>query len=49
MKKNFRKYSILILTACMGLQACDKGFEQMNTNPNASSDPTPALCLPKRC
>jgi hypothetical protein len=47
MKKNFRKYSILILTACMGLQACNKGFEQMNTNPNASSDPTPAFVFTK--
>jgi hypothetical protein len=47
MKKNFRKYSIMLLTACIGLQACDKGFEAMNTNPNASANLTPAFVFTK--
>ncbi len=29
----------LLLGASMGLASCDKGFEEMNTNPNASTKP----------
>lgn len=29
----------LLLGATMGLASCDKGFEEMNTNPNASTKP----------
>src|SRR3954467_2191629 len=47
MKKDFKKYSIMLLTACIGLQACDKGFETMNTNPNASANLTPAFVFTK--
>jgi len=47
MKNKLRKYSILFLTACMCLQACHKGFEEMNTNPNASPTPTPAFVFTK--
>jgi hypothetical protein len=47
MKKNFRKYSIMLFTVCIGLQACDKGFETMNTNPNASANLTPAFVFTK--
>jgi hypothetical protein len=37
----------MLLTACIGLQACDKGFETMNTNPNASANLTPAFVFTK--
>jgi hypothetical protein len=47
MKKIFLKYITLGLTACMALQACDKNFEQMNTNPNTSPTPTPAFVFTK--
>ncbi|MGE7774821.1 SusD/RagB family nutrient-binding outer membrane lipoprotein [Chitinophaga sp. NPDC101104] len=34
------KYTFaLLLGASMGLASCDKGFEEMNTNPNASTKP----------
>ncbi|MCJ8208494.1 SusD/RagB family nutrient-binding outer membrane lipoprotein [Mucilaginibacter sp. RS28] len=47
MKHYFRKYVPLFAGLCLGLQACDKGFEEMNINPNASSTPTPAFVFTK--
>ncbi|RAJ76732.1 SusD-like starch-binding protein associating with outer membrane [Chitinophaga dinghuensis] len=36
----FAKYKyIFLLGASMGLASCDKGFENLNTNPNASTTP----------
>lgn len=42
MKLSIKKYSgILLLTQCLILlQACDNNFEEVNTNPDAISDPT---------
>lgn len=36
MKRLYSKITVLLLS-CLVLQSCDKGFEEMNTNPNASS------------
>jgi hypothetical protein len=47
MKKNFLKYLTLCVGICIGLQACDKDFETLNTNPNASATPTPAFVFTK--
>ncbi|MBS7562807.1 SusD/RagB family nutrient-binding outer membrane lipoprotein [Mucilaginibacter sp. Bleaf8] len=47
MKRYFQKFSVLLASACLALQACDKGFEDMNTNPNASSNPTPSYVFTK--
>ena len=47
MKKNLLKYFTVCIAACMGLQACDKNFETLNTNPNASATPTPAFAFTK--
>lgn len=47
MKKDLRKYILLIIACSIGLQACDKNFEEMNTNPNTSPNPTPAFIFTK--
>ena len=47
MKKNLLKYLAVCIAACMALQACDKNFEVLNTNPNASANPTPAFVFTK--
>lgn len=47
MKRNLKKYIALLTVGILGLQACDKGFEEMNTNPNTSPNPTPAFVFTK--
>ncbi|WP_158827565.1 SusD/RagB family nutrient-binding outer membrane lipoprotein [Mucilaginibacter lacusdianchii] len=47
MRKYQRKLSILFFAASIGLQACDKGFDEMNTDPNSSSSPTPTYVFTK--
>jgi hypothetical protein len=47
MKRNLLKYLTVCITACVGLQACDKNFDTINTNPNASANPTPAFVFTK--
>jgi hypothetical protein len=47
MKRKLLKYLTVCLTACLGLQACDKNFDVINTNPNASATPTPAFVFTK--
>ncbi|MDN5284884.1 MAG: SusD/RagB family nutrient-binding outer rane lipoprotein [Mucilaginibacter sp.] len=48
MKKYFiPKLTLLLLTACISLQGCDKNFEAINTNPNSSANPTPAFVFTK--
>lgn len=38
--QRFARYKfILLLGAVLGLSSCDKGFEELNTNPNASTRP----------
>lgn len=38
--QRFAKYTFtLLLGASLGFSSCDKGFEQLNTNPNASTKP----------
>lgn len=38
--QRFARYKfILLLGAVLGLSSCDKGFEELNTNPNASTTP----------
>ncbi|RAJ08919.1 SusD-like starch-binding protein associating with outer membrane [Chitinophaga skermanii] len=40
MKRNTLKYLIAFATVTASLAACDKGFESMNIDPNASGKPT---------
>ncbi len=47
MKRYINKLSILACAGMLTLQSCDKGFEEMNTNPNSSSNPTPAFVFTK--
>ncbi|TWR29188.1 SusD/RagB family nutrient-binding outer membrane lipoprotein [Mucilaginibacter pallidiroseus] len=47
MKKNLLKYITVCLAGGMLLQSCDKNFEALNTNPNASPNPTPAYVFTK--
>lgn len=49
MKQSLLKYSGLLPAAlCLALlPACDKGFEEINTNPNAVSVPTPQYIFSK--
>ncbi|WP_158796098.1 SusD/RagB family nutrient-binding outer membrane lipoprotein [Pedobacter sp. L105] len=46
MKRYFSKITFAVL-ACLVFQACDKGFVQMNTNPNASTTPNPSYIFTK--
>ena len=46
MKKYFSKIMLAILS-CLVFQACDKGFVQMNSNPNASTTPNAAYIFTK--
>ena len=47
MKKYISQLTILLCLCALGIQSCDKGFEEMNTNPNSSSAPTPAFVFTK--
>nr|WP_199081489.1 SusD/RagB family nutrient-binding outer membrane lipoprotein [Pedobacter sp. ASV19] len=47
LKKYLSNYVLLLLLACFALQGCDKGFEEMNTDPNASPNLTPAFVFTK--
>jgi hypothetical protein len=47
MKKYISKLTIPLCLCALFIQSCDKGFEEMNTNPNASSEPTPAYVFTK--
>jgi hypothetical protein len=47
MKKNLLKYITVCLAGGMLLQSCDKNFDTLNTNPNASANPTPAYVFTK--
>lgn len=46
MKRHFSKFTFAILS-CLALQSCKKGFEDLNTNPNASSTPNAAYTFTK--
>jgi hypothetical protein len=46
MKRYFSKITFAAL-ACMALQSCDKGLEEMNVNPNASSTANPSFTFTK--
>ena len=39
MKNKYLKLFCLAIVRAMTLTSCDKGFEEMNTNPNALTDP----------
>jgi hypothetical protein len=47
MKKYMTKISVVLCLGMLIFQSCDKGFEEMNTNPNSSSTPTPAYVFTK--
>jgi hypothetical protein len=39
MKNKYKKIFCIAIVSAMTLASCDKGFEEMNTNPNALTDP----------
>jgi hypothetical protein len=49
MKLSIQKYTRLlpVVLCAVALQSCDKDFEEINTNPNAVSTPTPAFIFSK--
>ncbi|HEY0177818.1 MAG TPA: SusD/RagB family nutrient-binding outer membrane lipoprotein [Pedobacter sp.] len=46
MKRHFSKITFAVL-CCLALSSCDKGFKEMNTNPNSSPVVNPAFTFTK--
>jgi len=49
MKQSIKKYSsvLLLVQGMLFFQGCDKNFEEINTNPDAISSPTPQYIFTK--
>ena len=50
MNKNIIKYTgaLSVVLSAFGLSSCDKGFKDLNVNPDAVSTAVPSYILPRR-
>ncbi len=46
MKSNMKSYILAVLLLLVSAAACDKDFEEVNTNPNNPERVSPSLLLP---